>query len=115
MGLPVARSRLPGDFPNTFLAPCLAFPLAVVPADVRIRRRQTSEPRPHLGQSDRPQLPLPNAASPDRARLVRRAGSALAHETLHRLGILHRRDRAISDIRTPNDETVCGGDDRTAA
>src|SRR5262245_42772972 len=64
--------------------------LAPVPADVRLRLRQTAEPGSDLARLDRSSISLRNATLADLDRLVRFAASRSSSAGVHGVDVFHR-------------------------
>ena len=75
----------------------LAAPLAVVPADGRVGRRQAFERRPHLGESHCADLPFRDAAAANPGRLVPAPRAGVAAQGPLREHHRHRAVRAAPD------------------
>src|SRR5262249_33933444 len=111
VGQPAARSRLPGHLfraiaivakPRARSAPAancsLAAALAVVPADVRLGRREAAEWRCQLARLDCPHAPLRNPAAANAAGLVCAPSPTLVPESLLRGNVRYRTRSAVSHL-----------------
>ncbi len=74
-------------------------PLAALPPDVLLRRRQACQRRPDVAQPHGPAPPLRDAAAPDVDRLVRAPPSRESTERLRRGPVRRRARRFAADLR----------------